>query len=71
MLVFLVTYVVPQFAKLFENLNAQLPAITLFMLAVGTHAQAYAPVRFWLAGGNLAVILFWRWKSSDQGAQSD
>ena len=41
MLVFLVTYVVPEFAKLFENLNAQLPAITVMMLAVGTHAQKY------------------------------
>src|SRR5579872_3998340 len=29
MLVFLVTYVVPEFATLFENLNAQLPAITI------------------------------------------
>src|SRR5438128_2738026 len=43
MLMFLITYVVPQFAKLFENLNAQLPAITVFMLAVGTNAQRYAP----------------------------
>src|SRR4051812_10189120 len=32
MLVFLITYVVPEFAKLFENLNAKLPAITVFML---------------------------------------
>ncbi len=46
MLIFLVTYVVPQFAKLFENLNAQLPAITVFMLAVGTHAQKYGSVRW-------------------------
>ena len=43
MLVFLVTYVVPEFAKLYENLNAELPAITLVMLNMGTHAQAYAP----------------------------
>src|SRR5215467_534132 len=32
MVIFLVTYVVPQFAKLFENLGTQLPAITVFML---------------------------------------
>src|SRR5690349_15540671 len=32
MLVFLVTYVVPQFAKLYSDLNAQLPSITLLML---------------------------------------
>src|SRR5438309_6653665 len=44
MLVFLVTYVVPQFAKLYEDLHAQLPTITLFMLEIGTHAQRYAPV---------------------------
>src|SRR6266566_1608031 len=36
MLVFLVTYVVPQFAKLYSDLHAQLPSITLFMMAVGT-----------------------------------
>jgi type IV pilus assembly protein PilC len=66
MLVFLVTYVVPQFAKLYEDLHAQLPAITLFMLEVGTHAQRYGPV----AGVALAVILFliWRWKVTDRGA---
>src|SRR5712672_1649115 len=43
MMLFLVTYVVPQFARLFTELNAQLPTITLIMLAVGTHAQKYAP----------------------------
>src|SRR5437667_3618817 len=66
MLVFLITYVVPQFAKLYEDLHAQLPAITLFMLEVGTHAQRYGPV----AGVGLAVILFliWRWKTTDRGA---
>jgi type IV pilus assembly protein PilC len=68
MLVFLITYVVPQFAKLFENLNAQLPTITVFMLAVGTHAQAYGP--YLLVAGVVAVILFWRWKASDHGAQA-
>ena len=51
MLVFLVTYVVPEFAKLFENLNAQLPAITVFMLAVGTRAQKYAPFLAIATGG--------------------
>ena len=43
MIVFLVTYVVPEFAKLFENLNAKLPAITVMMLAIGTRAQKLAP----------------------------
>src|SRR6266852_5641666 len=64
---FLVTYVVPEFAKLFENLNAQLPAITILMLAVGTHAQKYAP--FVAIGMVLAAASFWRWKNTDRGAE--
>ena len=66
MLVFLVTYVVPQFAKLYEDLHAQLPTITLFMLEIGTHAQRYAPVV--LVAVVLALFLIWRWKATDQGA---
>src|SRR5438552_18366759 len=67
MLIFLVTYVVPQFAKLFENLNAQLPAITVFMLAVGTNAQRYAP--FVAVASVLLFLFFWRWKNTDSGAE--
>ncbi len=68
MLIFLVTYVVPQFAKLYSDLNAQLPTITLLMLNIGTHAQRYAPVGL----GLVAVVLFllWRWQASDRGAES-
>src|SRR5580700_1308666 len=66
MVVFLVTYVVPQFAKLFENLNAQLPVVTVFMLAVGEGAQKYAP---YLGIGLVLLIFFlWRWKNTDRGA---
>jgi type IV pilus assembly protein PilC len=67
MLVFLVTYVVPEFATLFENLNAQLPAITVLMLAVGTRAQKWAP--YLAIGLVVGGVLFWRWKSTDRGAE--
>src|SRR6516225_6842235 len=60
MVIFLVTYVVPQFAKLFDNLGAQLPAITVFMLAVGLGAQKYAV--FAVLALAAAVTLTWRWK---------
>jgi type IV pilus assembly protein PilC len=68
MFVFLMVYVVPKFAELYQNLNAQLPTITLFMLALGTHAQRYAPV----AAIVLAVTLFllWRWRATDRGAEA-
>jgi type IV pilus assembly protein PilC len=66
MLIFLVTYVVPQFAKLYENLGAQLPTITLIMLIVGNNAQKYAP--FAIAAAILILVGLWRWKSTDRGA---
>jgi type IV pilus assembly protein PilC len=66
MVTFLFTYVVPKFAVLFESLNAQLPAITVFMLAVGLNAQKYAP--FILIALVVAGILLWRWKSTEGGA---
>jgi type IV pilus assembly protein PilC len=67
MMIFLVTYVVPKFADLFNNLGAQLPAITVFMLAVGLNAQKYA----WAVLLTLIVggALLWRWKQSDRGAE--
>jgi type IV pilus assembly protein PilC len=68
MVTFLFTYVVPKFAVLFESLNAQLPAITLFMLAVGVIAQKYAP--FILIAVVVAGIVLWRWKSTKGGADS-
>ena len=60
MFVFLVTYVVPQFAKLYSDLNAQLPAITVLMLNLGTHAQQYAPVGVVVLAG--LIFLFWNSK---------
>jgi type IV pilus assembly protein PilC len=67
MLIFLITYVVPKFADLFNNLGAELPAVTVFMLAMGLNAQKYA----WVAILVLAVggFLVWRWKQSDRGAE--
>ncbi len=67
MVMFLFTYVVPQFALLFQSFNAQLPAITVFMLAIGTNSQKYAPVG--LVGLIILVALFWRWKATDSGAE--
>jgi len=68
MVLFLVTYVVPQFAALFENLNAKLPTITLITMAVGKAAQKY--IGFFALGLVALVALVWRWKSSDKGAET-
>jgi type IV pilus assembly protein PilC len=66
MVMFLFTYVVPKFAELFNSLDAKLPAITLFMLAVGVNAQKYFP--FFVVGTVLAGFLFWQWRKTDSGA---
>jgi type IV pilus assembly protein PilC len=67
MMVFLVTYVVPEFAKLFDNLGAKLPTITVIMLSIGTAAQKY--IVFFAAGIALFIFLLWRWKNTDKGAE--
>jgi type IV pilus assembly protein PilC len=67
MLVFLVTYVVPQFAKLYENLNATLPVITQIMLAIGLRTQEYLPIAVVVL--IVAAVALWRWKATDKGAE--
>jgi type IV pilus assembly protein PilC len=66
MLTFLVTYVVPQFAELFNNLGASLPALTVFMLSVGTFARKY--ILMVLAALVVIIFLLWRWRHTDRGA---
>jgi len=68
MLIFLVTFVVPKFAQLYTDMNAQLPTITLIMLNVGTHAQQYAP--FVVIAVIATVLLLWQWKRTDRGAEA-
>ena len=67
MLSFLVTYVVPQFATLFETLRAQLPPLTVFMLSVGEAAQKYFLA--FLVGLGIVGLLVWRWRHSEGGRE--
>jgi len=65
MLSFLITYVVPKFAELYDSLGAQLPAITQLLLNMGKTVQGHfyivAPV---IVIGVLAGIA---WTKSDSG----
>src|SRR3954465_13720943 len=67
MLVYLITYVVPQFNKLYEGLNAKLPPMTIFMLQMGVAAQHYGLIA--LPFLILAGFLIWRWTRTDSGAE--
>jgi type IV pilus assembly protein PilC len=66
MFIFMITFVVPQFAKLYDQIGTKLPSITLAMLALGQGAQHY--ILYILPVAALAVFLVWRWGHSDAGA---
>jgi type IV pilus assembly protein PilC len=66
MMTFLITFVVPQFANLYEQLGAQLPPMTSLMLAIGVNAKQYFfPTLLALV---LMGFFLWRWMKSDRGA---
>jgi type IV pilus assembly protein PilC len=57
LVVFLVTYVVPNFAVLYSTMQAQLPAPTRILIAVGTTARNYV-----LLGAVIVVVsIFFAW----------
>jgi type IV pilus assembly protein PilC len=59
LVIFLVTYVVPEFAKLYQSMSAQLPMMTQVLIAVGTAAKAYI-IAFALGlAGLIVAFRFW------------
>jgi type IV pilus assembly protein PilC len=64
--IFLITFVVPRFAELYEQLGTKLPAITTFLLALGRNAQSYG--LYVVAALALTIFLFVRWIKTDAGA---
>jgi general secretion pathway protein F len=54
-LVLLLTYVVPQFVPLFEDMGAELPMITRVVLAVGNVFQSW----WWLMFAAVAAVAIW------------
>ena len=58
LMVFLVTYVVPTFATLYTTMNAKLPVMTVWLIAIGTAAHSYILV---FAGALVGGIFLFRW----------
>jgi len=67
LMVFLVTYVVPTFATLYTSMHATLPALTVFLIAIGTGARNYILA---LAGALVAGIAGFRWWSRQEAARN-
>jgi type IV pilus assembly protein PilC len=66
LMVFLVTYVVPTFATLYTTMNAKLPAMTVWLIAIGTTARSYIVV---FAGAVVAGIFLFRWWSRTESGR--
>ncbi len=59
LIVFLITYVVPNFAQLYSSMQAKLPQMTLILIAIGTTARNYVLVAFLALVAGIAVFRFW------------
>jgi type IV pilus assembly protein PilC len=65
-MIFLVTYVVPSFAQLYTSMSAQLPLMTVYLIAIGTAAQKYVLLYAAVVAGLVALFLWWRRTESAQ-----
>ncbi len=68
LIVFLVTFVVPNFAELYKSMSAQLPTPTLILIALGTTARNYVLLGF--AVLVLAVFGFRYWSRTPSGGET-
>jgi type IV pilus assembly protein PilC len=67
LIVFLVTYVVPNFAVLYATMDAQLPAPTRILIAIGTTARNYVLIGFAALVG--CIFGFRHWARTPAGGE--
>ena len=68
LMIFLITFVVPRFAQLYDQLGTHLPWLTVFLLNLGTQAQHYG--LYVLGAVALMGFLLYRWTKTDGGANT-
>ncbi len=67
LMVFLVTYVVPTFANLYNSMQAKLPTMTVYLIAIGAASQKY--IVFFAAALVGGIFLFRWWARRDSARQ--
>lgn len=67
LMVFLVTYVVPNFAQLYTSMQAQLPKVTVILIAIGTTARSYILLVF---AAVVALVFLYRYWSRKDSARA-
>jgi type IV pilus assembly protein PilC len=65
LIVFLITYVVPNFAELYRSMSAQLPTATRILIAVGTTARNY--ILLGVVAIFVAAAGLWMWSKTERG----
>ncbi len=68
LIVFLVTYVVPNFAELYKSMQAKLPAPTRILIAVGTTARSYILLGFAVLVA--AAVGGWLWSRRESAQET-
>ena len=59
LVVFMITYVVPNFAELYKSLDSELPYMTQVLIAIGTAAREYILIIAAAAFGAAVAFRFW------------
>jgi type IV pilus assembly protein PilC len=66
LMVFLVTYVVPTFANLYTTMQAKLPTMTVWLIAIGSAARNYI---VYFAAAVIGGIFLFRWWMKSEAAR--
>ena len=67
LMVFLITYVVPNFAELYRSMSAKLPPATELLIEIGTTARSY--ILLGILGVIIAAVAFRFWAKTDAGQE--
>jgi len=67
LLTFMFTFVVPRFGELYAQLGQNLPALTVFMLAVGNAVQKFFPLIILAIVG--LVVFVWNYRKTETGSR--
>ena len=64
-ILFLLTFVVPTFSRIYGDMDAELPAATRVLVTITAYLQEALPVVF--VGIGVAGLALWRWRRTPQG----
>jgi len=64
-ILFLLTFVVPTFSRIYGDMDAELPAATRVLVTITGYLQGALPVA--LVGVGVAGLALWRWRRTPQG----